>query len=91
MNQEINNLDQGGDRNAMVQPAEPNLAVQRIQAPEVVAQDPERLQQQLALFADRRHFRLIDVGGDILRDMRAQMEQQMQAEEAKSAAQAQND
>ena len=57
----------------------------------MVAQDPERLQQQLALFADRRNFRLIDVDGDILRDMRAQMEQQMQAEEAKSAAQAQND
>ena len=57
----------------------------------MVAQDPERLQQQLALFADGRQFRLIDVEGDILRDMRAQMEQQMQAEEAKSAAQAQND
>ena len=61
MNQEIDNLDGGGDANAVVAHQQPNLAAQRNQDLEVVVIDDDRLQQRMAFLAEVRNFRRIEV------------------------------
>ena len=61
MNQEIDNLDEGGNANAVAAHPQPNLAAQRNQDLEVVVIDDDRLQQRMAFLAEVRNFRRIEV------------------------------